>query len=72
MKDGNYTGEEICSALTQKLQSEVGKDFEKILLNENTYDNIGNENVYFILSEGVFIKKLWYNLQLWEKNIQQI
>lgn len=51
MKDGNYTGEKICSALTQKLQAEVGKDFEKILLNENSYDNIGNENVYFILSK---------------------
>ena len=46
----HYVGEKICSALTQKLQAEVGKDFEKILLNENSYDNIGNENVYFILS----------------------
>ncbi len=51
IKDENLTGEKICSELTQKLQDEVGKNFEDILLNENSYDNFGNENVYFILSK---------------------
>ena len=51
IQDEHYTGEKICSELTQKLQAEVGKNFKDILLNENSYDNFGNENVYFILSK---------------------
>ena len=46
-----YSGVKICNKLTEKLQNEVGKDFENILRNENAYDNFGNENVYFILTK---------------------
>ena len=51
IRDENLKGEEICNKLTEKLKEKVGKDFENILRDEDTYDNFGNDNVYFILTK---------------------
>ena len=51
IRDKNLKGEEICNKLTEKLKEEVGKDFENILRHEDSYDNFGNDNVYFILTK---------------------
>ena len=65
IRDENLSGEEICNKLTEKLQEVVGKDFENILRNEDSYDNFGNENVYFILIKlvGLHAKS---NVDFWK------
>lgn len=69
IQDEKLKGKEICSKLTEKLKEEVGKDFENILRTEDAYDNIGNDNVYFILTKlaeaGLHEKS---NIDFWKES----
>ena len=69
IREDKLSGKEICIKLTEKLKEEVGKDFEYILRTEDAYDNIGNENVYFILTKlaeyGLHNKS---NIDFWKEH----